>query len=431
MRARVFAVMALALLPLAVADLAGQDQRFRGLDRNGDGRITRDEWRGSARAFRNHDWNGDGVLMGREIEPGGRRDIDDVTDQTQRPAFDDWTVEGFNYLDRNRDGRISRAEWLDDRMSFIRADRNRDNVLTRAEMLATETPREERFETLDANNNGRIERHEWTGREDRFDMLDRNNDNVISRAEMLGPADDVESRAFGDADLNRDNRLSQNEWQWARRVFTQQDTNRSGYVEREEFWNPASEAVGTREAELFANADFNRDNRLSQREWRWSQNVFTQQDIDRSGYVERDEFRNPGTESVTGTAGYADNRTVNSPVVIHVSARERWVDTGLDTRAGDLLRITSTGSVRLSAGTTDMATPGGANRRAEQAPMPFHPAGALIGRIANGAPFFIGDGTNVDRVSAAGRLYLSVNDDHLEDNSGTFRVTIVIRPQDN
>src|SRR5678815_3623144 len=34
--------------------------RFAEMDENGDGVITRAEWRGSARSFATHDWNGDG-----------------------------------------------------------------------------------------------------------------------------------------------------------------------------------------------------------------------------------------------------------------------------------------------------------------------------------------------------------------------------------
>jgi hypothetical protein len=50
------------------------EMRFRGLDRNNDGIITRDEWRGEAEnSFANHDWNGDGVLSGDEVRPGARR----------------------------------------------------------------------------------------------------------------------------------------------------------------------------------------------------------------------------------------------------------------------------------------------------------------------------------------------------------------------
>jgi hypothetical protein len=61
--------------------------------------------------------------------------------------------------------------------------------------------------------------------------------------------------------------------------------------------------------------------------------------------------------------------------------------------------------------------------------MPNHPAGALLARIGNGAPFVIGDGTNINRTTNSGRLYLGVNDDHLPDNSGAFRVTVGVRGQ--
>ena len=39
-----------------------QNGRFKGMDRNGDGVITRDEWRGNDTSFQKHDRNGDGVL---------------------------------------------------------------------------------------------------------------------------------------------------------------------------------------------------------------------------------------------------------------------------------------------------------------------------------------------------------------------------------
>jgi Ca2+-binding EF-hand superfamily protein len=42
-------------------------KRFKGLDRNSDGRISRSEWRGNDRSFRNQDRNGDGVIAGNEL----------------------------------------------------------------------------------------------------------------------------------------------------------------------------------------------------------------------------------------------------------------------------------------------------------------------------------------------------------------------------
>ena len=52
---------------------AVERMRFRGMDRNNDGVITRDEWRGSAQAFADNDWNGDGVLSGEEVRPDAQR----------------------------------------------------------------------------------------------------------------------------------------------------------------------------------------------------------------------------------------------------------------------------------------------------------------------------------------------------------------------
>ena len=49
----------------------GQQMRFRGLDTNGDGFVSRSEWRGNDQSFRNHDRNADGVLSGDELRGNG------------------------------------------------------------------------------------------------------------------------------------------------------------------------------------------------------------------------------------------------------------------------------------------------------------------------------------------------------------------------
>ena len=49
------------------------EPRFRGMDRNDDGVITRNEWRGNARSFNVHDWDGNGVLEGNEVRAGAFR----------------------------------------------------------------------------------------------------------------------------------------------------------------------------------------------------------------------------------------------------------------------------------------------------------------------------------------------------------------------
>ena len=93
--------------------------RFRGMDRNRDGMVTRSEWRGNARSFANQDWNGDGVLSGREV----RRNAVRVRNRNTRAEA----------VDRDRNGRIDRGEWLGSRRDFQRIDRNNDGYITAAE----------------------------------------------------------------------------------------------------------------------------------------------------------------------------------------------------------------------------------------------------------------------------------------------------------
>lgn len=163
-----------------------ENMRFEGMDTNGDGRITRAEWRGNGRSFRNHDWNNDGVLSGDEIRSGAVRNQPESADAW---GFYNWTVAGFRGVDRNSDGRITRAEWRYDPELFMRADQNRDDMLTEAEFLGDVTvdrDPEDSFDDLDSNNNGRIERDEWHGTRQAFDWLDRNDDGRLSRAETVG-----------------------------------------------------------------------------------------------------------------------------------------------------------------------------------------------------------------------------------------------------
>lgn len=371
MKSQVFAAAVLLALPFVTTDDASAQRqriRFVEMDANNDGQITRAEWRGNARSFAVHDWNNDGVLSGDEVRIGGRRAARQGEEEfpTGRLEMREWTPTQFTNLDHNRDGRITRNEWHYDMEGFRRADRNRDNILSRAEFLGEGTfddDRDDRFVDLDINGNGRIERREWHGSREGFDWLDRNNDNVLTYAEVVGE-DEAARDTFASIDINRSGAIERGEWHWSRGSFDRRDTNRDGVLSRPEL-----------------------------------------------GLAE---------ENVVGTTGRS----------IVVDARERWTDTGIVVRAGDMLRFDVQGTVQMSSDPNDIADPWGARsgRKANNSPVNTMPAGGLIAMISGSTPTFVGNRTGMAiRAPASGRLYLSVNDDHLLDNSGEFRVSVTVQ----
>lgn len=87
--------------------------------------------------------------------------------------------------------------------------------------------------------------------------------------------------------------------------------------------------------------------------------------------------------------------------------------------------FSANGKVRWGPGRQD--GPGGERNspRNDARPIPSRPAAGLIGRVGEGDEyFFIGDDEGPIRARGSGRLYLGINDDYLQDNSGSLRVTV-------
>jgi Ca2+-binding EF-hand superfamily protein len=303
-------ILALVALPFVGSTVLGQDARqYRAWDRNSDGVITRAEWRGPLQEFRERDWNSDGVLSGREV-------WNEAFDQE-----DKWDVNDFVSLDRNRNGRLSRAEWRADRETFLRVDRNGDNQITRAEFLnanagnATEAAH---FDALDRDLSERIERDEWTGTRAAFNRMDANRDGVLTRREL-----------------------------------TRGDVARTAFDDR--------------------------------------------------GAVEH---------------------------TIVVDSRQQWTNTGIFVNVGDLVTYRATGTIAMGSGDNDRATANGAfsGRKAGNSPRPDQPAGMLLLRVANGSVSAVGESGSF-RVQQSGQLSLGVNDDHMADNSGEYRVWVAVDPR--
>jgi Ca2+-binding EF-hand superfamily protein len=187
--------MCAVALVLAVGSPAAAQDRFRGLDRDGDGVITRSEWRGNDRSFRNHDRNRDGVLSGDEV-----RSADAGAADTDRwpGGFTDWTDGRFDGLDRDRDGSISRREWNVADQLFDRIDRNGDQVVSRREFLGLdygEPSRDDddgqdegstRFDDLDRNRDGVVTMNEWPRGDAAFRRRDADRSGALTRNELTG-----------------------------------------------------------------------------------------------------------------------------------------------------------------------------------------------------------------------------------------------------
>lgn len=380
---RFIALSALALVsagvPQAVAPTDAEAQarparmRFEAMDKDRDGAISQKEWIGSARSFQVHDWNGDGVLSGQEVVIGAQRNANwEQADHTPNryERFVSWTQAGFNNLDHNRDRKIARNEWHYDVETFRRVDRNRDGALDQAEFLGQDDwddDRGDNFDDLDMNNNGRVERSEWHGGAAAFTALDRNKDGVLSRFEVVGGQE------------------------------TTGDT-----------WDQ------------FADLDYDRNGTIARDEWHWSRATFDTRDVNRDGVLSRREFEVAGGAPTAASGTGSKNVRVNS--------QRRWTDAGLDVRAGDTLTINASGSIQMSGNAQDTARPAGSTsgRRAPDAPILNQPAGALLARIGDYGPIFVGDRPTL-RAPVTGRLYFGVNDDYLEDNIGEFVVVVGVQ----
>ena len=181
---------------LSATEIAASAAQIRKLDKNGDGKLTRDE-----AGIRMDQLPGRG---GRGEGRGGRgegrgRDGGEVEIPAPPPSADDMTA-SLMIFDANHNGQLEKSE-VPERLQglFERGDTNKDGILTKEEIVALAEssrqmklpPRPNRFDVamiaLDTNSDGEISAAEIDAAPKALLTLDKNGDGQITNDEVTPP----------------------------------------------------------------------------------------------------------------------------------------------------------------------------------------------------------------------------------------------------
>ncbi|CAN5449520.1 hypothetical protein BH10ACI1_BH10ACI1_03450 [soil metagenome] len=142
--------------------------------------------------------------------------------------------------------------------------------------------------------------------------------------------------------------------------------------------------------------------------------------------------------SPTNTSTNTNTNTNTNPVtpkpiqlnvkVLADNTANGWTNSGWVVKKGQKIRITSRGNISLGNG--KYATSGGIPSLADKDKlMSQEPTGGLIAVIGDDNNDFIFIGSDREfTASRDGSLFLGINESNLDDNSGSFQVTIEIEP---
>ena len=323
-------------------------KRMKEMDANGDGRISRDEWKGEAEMFDRMDRNKDGFL---DKEDGPRQGQGGMGGMKVDPEA---IKARWKKMDRDGDGKVSKDEYTGD-FDFDRLDTDKDGFLTDADAKALPgmmggmggpgapkgpgrmpTPEEitKRFAELDKDQNGKVEPAEMPeGLRDRMLKADANGDGALS-PEEFGEGMKRNARA-GDAggpgalpsgkregkgqpgepgagkpgleapgmeilrrfDHDHDGRVERDQFPGSDEKFAQLDKDGDGVLTEKDFPRPERQGPMPEKPKapegLIAKCDADGDGRLSRAEFHGSDDEWRHLDKNQDGWITADEAPPP------------------------------------------------------------------------------------------------------------------------------------------
>ena len=169
---------------------------FRNFDKNKDGKIQKAEFRAGDEVFAAADSSRNNELSRREVKRYIRNQLEEARKRPNRNNF-------FNLFDMNRDKKVTKREYTGPPKFFRDHDHNKDRVVDQKELnlgpsggmvrkgdkefLAdgpTTAPRRGLLERYDADKNGRVTLEELKGAKSVMERLDKNGDGVLSGSEV-------------------------------------------------------------------------------------------------------------------------------------------------------------------------------------------------------------------------------------------------------
>lgn len=236
---------------------------IQALDADGDGVITKEDIEGAAEALKKLDKNEDGKLTRDEYfgpfpfpgGPDGPRPGPDGAEQFIRNML--------NSADKDKDGKLSKDEAIGPlRENFDTFDENKDGLIDADELKAmprrlasSRQPADigqqflARLLEADADKDGKLSKEEAPGRvKENFDSLDGNKDGFLDKEELTAmarrfgggraPGDlaqQMVARLLESADKDKDGKLSKEEApDRMKDAFDQLDANKDGFVDKDE-----------------------------------------------------------------------------------------------------------------------------------------------------------------------------------------------------